>query len=64
MDAIDEVKSLKERQERLSSEAMLSALKRSAAEEELALEEEDEAAVSHHHMLPPEHFHLNTLGEG
>lgn len=45
MNALDEMKSLKSRQERVDSEALLSALKRSGDDEELILDEEDEAAV-------------------
>ncbi len=45
MNALDEMKSLKARQERVNSEALLSALKRSGDEEEVILEEADEAAV-------------------
>lgn len=45
MNALDEMKSLKARQERVDSEALLSALKRSGDDEELVLDEEDEAAV-------------------
>ncbi len=51
MNALDEMKSLKARQERVDSEALLSALKRSGDDEELVLDEEDEAAVCTKHYL-------------
>ena len=46
MNALDEMKSLKSRQERVDSEALLGALQRSADEDRAALAAEDEAAVS------------------
>jgi hypothetical protein len=45
LSALDEMKSLKARHERVDTEAALAALKRSANAEQLELEEEDEAAV-------------------
>lgn len=48
MSALDELKSMNSRHERVDTEAALAALKRSAAEEgepEITLDEEDEAAV-------------------
>lgn len=48
MNALDEMKSLKARQERVDSNALLSALKRSGDDEEIQLDEADEAAVSRH----------------
>lgn len=48
MSALDELKSMSSRHERVDTEAALAALKRSAAEEgepEIDLDEEDEAAV-------------------
>ena len=45
MNALDEMKSLKARQERVDSSALLSALKRGAEEDGPALDDDDEAAV-------------------
>ena len=45
MNALDEMKSLKARQERVDSSALLSALKRGAEEDGPALHDDDEAAV-------------------
>ncbi len=46
MNALDEMKSLKSRQEKVDTEALLGALQRSADEDRAALAAEDEAAVS------------------
>ena len=45
MNALDEMKSLKSRQEKVDSEALLGALQRSADDDRAALAAEDEAAV-------------------
>lgn len=50
MSALDELKSMSSRHERVDTEAALAALKRSAVEEgepEIDLDEEDEAAIRH-----------------
>ena len=57
MNALDEMKSLKARQERVDSEALLSALKRSGDDEEVVLDEADEAAVR-------AHAHFKSFVEG
>ena len=45
MNALDEMQSLKQRQERVDGAALLSALRRSAEEDGDALDDDDEAAV-------------------
>ena len=45
MNALDEMKSLKSRQERVDSDALLAALQRSADDDRASLVAEDEAAV-------------------
>ena len=57
MNALDEMKSLKSRQEKVSSEALLAALTRSADEDRAAVDAEEDAQVrlqpplSHHCVL-------------
>ena len=45
MNALDEMKSLKSRQEKVNSDALLAALQRSSDDDRAALAAEDEAAV-------------------
>ena len=59
MNALDEMKSLKSRQEKVDSEALLAALQRSADDDWAALAAEDEAAVRA--MLQQQRTHVKRV---
>ena len=59
MNALDEMKSLKSRQEKVDSEALLAALQRSADDDRAALAAEDEASVRA--MLQQQRTHVKRV---